>query len=200
MTDRPVESERARRARERAGDAYVDRRAETGARGYRWRSFDSVEPGESPGDYAASVSTHHGATSEPKVDPIAATLAAELLQARPDLARFPEAVAAWSRAETRCLLLADWFAEHGLLDDDGKPTASESLLGQSERLAMQLRERLGLDPKSEAELASSQADAARSVVDLDALRARGREALAAGRVRVEDGRVRDGDADGRPVS
>jgi hypothetical protein len=46
---------------------------------------------------------------------------------------------------------------------------------------MQLRERLGLDPKSEAELARGQAEAARSVVDLDALRERGRAALKARR-------------------
>ena len=93
---------------------------------------------------------------------------------RPDLDRFPEAVGAWSRAESRCLLLESWFAERGLVGADGKATASERLLASSERLAMSLREKLGLDPKSEAELANAQADAARNVVDLDALRARGR--------------------------
>ena len=51
------------------------------------------------GDYAASVSTRHGALSERKIDPIAATLAAELLADRPDLQRYPEAVAAWARAD-----------------------------------------------------------------------------------------------------
>jgi hypothetical protein len=76
------------------------------------------------------------------------------------------------------LLLEQWFVEHGLIGADGKATASERLLAASERLAMQLREKLGLDPKSEAELTNAQADAARNVVDLDALRARGRAALA----------------------
>ncbi|MDQ6853139.1 MAG: hypothetical protein M3046_05510 [Actinomycetota bacterium] len=57
------------------------------------------------------------------------------------------------------------------------PTASAKIIAQFERLANDLRQRLGLDPRSEAELASVQADAARSVVDIDALRARGRAAV-----------------------
>lgn len=118
----------------------------------------------------------HGAYGD-RVDPIAQQLAEELLADRPDLQRFPEAVRAWARCETRCLLLEQWFLEHGLIGTDGKATASERLLATSERLAMSLREKLGLDPKSEAELMNVQADAARNVVDLDALRARGRAAL-----------------------
>ena len=146
------------------------------------------------------MAVKHGAMSERKVDPVAATLAAELLEDRPDLERFPEAVAAWARAESRCLLLESWFTQHGLLDEKGRPTASERLLASSERLAMQLRAQLGLDPASEAALATAQADAARNVVDLDALRAKGREALKArraldaGRVRGDGGRVRDDEA------
>ena len=64
-------------------------------------------------------------------------------------------------------------------------------------MAMQLRAQLGLDPASEAALATAQADAAWNVVDVDALRAKGREALKArraldaGRVRGDGGRVRD---------
>jgi hypothetical protein len=122
------------------------------------------------------LAERHGGYGE--VDPVAQQLAADLLADRPDLERFPEAVRAWARAETRCLLLEQWFLSHGLIGADGKATASERLLASSERLAMQLRERLGLDPKSEADLANAQADAARNVVDLDALRARGRAALA----------------------
>jgi hypothetical protein len=157
------------------------------ARGYSWPPFERGN----------TASMRHGALSERKVDPIAAQLAAELLRDRPDLERFPEAVAAWSRVESRCLLLESWFAERGLLDADGKATASEKLLSSSERLAMSLRERLGLDPRSEAELANAQADAARNVVDLDALRRRGREALQrrreleAERVRDDDGQLRE---------
>ena len=81
------------------------------------------------------------------------------------------------------MLLADWFAEHGLLDGEGRPTASASLLNQSERLSNELRQRLGLDPRSESELVSAQSDAARNVTNLDELRARGRAALKARRER-----------------
>jgi hypothetical protein len=185
------------RRRERTG-----RPPAPGARGYSWRNFGEDRPGDpvpDGGDYAASVSTRHGALSDRRIDPVAAELARGLLADRPDLEGFPEAIGAWARAESRCILLAEWFATHGLLDAEGKATASESLLSSSERLAMQLRASLGLDPRSEAALAAEQADAARSVVDLDALRARGREALKArrelgvgGRVRGEPGRDHDG--------
>jgi hypothetical protein len=124
------------------------------------------------------MALRHGAESERVVDPVAAQLAGDLLADRPDLQRFPEALLAWSRAEARCLLLERWIVEHGLLDAKGKATVSERLLVSCERLAMSLRERLGLDPKSEAELARDQADAAKNVVDLEVLRARGRQALA----------------------
>jgi hypothetical protein len=169
---------------------YVDERSETGRRGYRWPQFTAKN----------EMAVKHGAMSERKVHPIAQALAGDLLEDRPDLERFPEAVAAWARAESRCLLLESWFVEHGLLDEKGRPTASERLLASSERLAMQLRAQLGLDPASEAALATAQADAARNVVDLDALRAKGREALKArraldaGRVRGDGGRVRDDEA------
>jgi hypothetical protein len=168
-----VESERAKRARERVGDAYVDNRNldGSGVRGYTWPPFA----------LGNTWQLRHGATHAATVEPVAAELVESLLERRPDLVAFPEAVAAWGRAEARCLLLESWFVEHGLLDAKGKPTASESLLSSNERLAMQLRERLGLDPKSEAELARGQAEAARSVVDLDALRERGRAALKARR-------------------
>jgi hypothetical protein len=140
-----------------------------------WRTDPSLSsrPAFKVGNTAAE---RHGAAGN--VDPVAQQLAEDLLADRPDLERFPEAVRAWARAETRCLLLEQWFLDRGLIGSDGKATASERLLASSERLAMQLRERLGLDPRSEADLANAQADAARNVVDLDALRARGRAALA----------------------
>jgi hypothetical protein len=180
---------RARAAALEDGREYVDNRSTTGSRDYRWQPF---QPGN-------ALSVRHGATSEKVVDPVAAELGEGLVERRPDLERFPEALAAWSRAESRCILLEAWFSTHGLLDDKGKATASEQLLSSSERLAMQLRDRLGLDPRSESELAKSQSEAARSVVDLDALRARGRQALqarraldSAERVRGDGEQVRDG--------
>ena len=177
---RPPESERAKRARERVGDAYVDNRNPdgSGVRGYRWPPFEKGN----------LLQLKHGATVSAIVDPVAHELVEQLLERRPDLERFPEALAAWGRAESRCLLLAAWFGERGLVDDKGEPTASAQLLNQSERLANDMRQRLGLDPKSESELAQSQASAAASVVDLDAIRARGRKALEAHRRRERLGR------------
>ncbi len=123
------------------------------------------------------MSVTHGATALRIVDPIADELMTGLLERRGDLVKFPEALHAWARAEARCLLLGNWVAEHGIVDSEGVPTASAKIIAQFERLANDLRQRLGLDPRSEAELASVQADAARSVVDIDALRARGRAAV-----------------------
>jgi hypothetical protein len=62
------------------------------------------------------------------------------------------------------------------LDDDGKPINGKELRG-FERAAADARSRLGLDPTSEAKLRLTQAAAAAQVVDLDAIRARGRAAL-----------------------
>jgi hypothetical protein len=169
--------------RPRPGEpGYVDMRSTDGKRGYTWPSFTAKN----------EMSLKHGAMSERRVDPIAEALVTELLERRPDLARYPEALAAWSRAESRCLLLQDWFSTHGLLDGKGKPTADASLLSSSERLAAQLRAELGLSPRAEAQLASEQASAAQSVVNLDELRKRGREALRAGRLQGEAGQLRDG--------
>jgi hypothetical protein len=120
--------------RPRPGEpGYVDERATTGQRGYRWPQFTKDN----------EMAVRHGATVDRIVDPVAEQFVEGLLERRPDLVKFPEALHAWGRAEARCLLLESWFVEHGLLDANGKPTASESLLSSSERLAMQLRERLG---------------------------------------------------------
>lgn len=136
------------------------------ARGYRWEPFAEGNV----------VSLRHGAHAARKVDPLAAELATGLLVDRPDLERFPEVLLAWARAEARCILLAEWQLEHGLIDDDGNVRGGR-YVAQFERLASDLRSRLGLDPRSEAELLRDRAEAERSVVDLDAIRARGRAAL-----------------------
>jgi hypothetical protein len=133
------------------------------ARGYSWPPF---EPGH-------ELSTRHGAFSRRRVDPLAAELTTGLLSERADLVRYPEVVAAWARAEARCLLLGDWIAEHGVLDEHGNGTAALRYVAQFERLAIELRARLGLDPRSEAELARDRSEAERNIVDLDALKARG---------------------------
>lgn len=135
------------------------------ARGYSW---PPLQPGH-------TLSMRHGVWSKRRTDPVAAELVEALLSDRPDLERFPEAVHAWSRAEARCLLLAEWLSM-----PDASQKATEGALrhlASFERLAAQLRNDLGLTPTSEARLAKERAEAAAVAVDLEAVRQKGREAL-----------------------
>ena len=121
----------------------------------------------------------HGVWSDRKVNPLARELATGLVEERSDLAEHGAAVWAWARAEARCILLDEWFTDHPLVDEEGNTAPALRFVTQFENTAASLRTRLGLDPRSEAELARSRAEAHHSVYDLDALRERGREALAA---------------------
>lgn len=139
----------------------------TPARGYSWPPFQA-------GNVAA---LRHGIWSSRRVDPIVHELITGLLTERSDLANFPEAVHAWARAEARCILVAEWLAEHGVITGEGVPQPVMRYVAQLERLAIDLRARLGLDPRAEAELAQTRGEALRNMVDLEALRERGRRAL-----------------------
>jgi hypothetical protein len=119
----------------------------------------------------------HGARSDRFVEPLAAAFREVLLADRPDLAAYPEALAAWATAEARCERLRVWTSEHGLVGADGKVTNSHDLL-MFEAQAARFRAQLGLDPMSDAQLQKSRADAVLTVVDLESIRARGREAFA----------------------
>jgi hypothetical protein len=121
-----------------------------------------------------TVSIRHGIHSRRKVDPLAAELVTGLVDSRPDLDAYPETIWAWARAEARCLLLETWLSDHPVVDEDGEPAPVLRYVSQWERLASDLRTRLGLDPRSEAELVRSRADAAKGSFDLDALREKGR--------------------------
>jgi hypothetical protein len=136
------------------------------ARGYSWPAF---EPGH-------TKSTRHGIWSKRQVEPLAADLVTGLLSDRPDLNAYPELLMAWGRAEARCLLLADWFVQRGLFDDEGEERPGLRFVGQFEKLAADLRAQLGLTPGSEADLARSRADAIKGNLDIEGLAARGREA------------------------
>jgi hypothetical protein len=129
-------------------------------RGYSWPPFPSK----------------HGARSPRHVDPVAAELAAALLEDRPDLAGYPEAVMAWARAESRCILLADYHARVGFLDDDGQVRGGKHVAA-FETQAANLRVRLGLDPLADAQLRKQQAEALVAATDLEGIRERGRAAL-----------------------
>lgn len=111
---------------------------------------------------------------------LAEVLAAGLAEERPDLAAYPEAVAAWATAEAQVALLRRHLGEVGPLDDDGQPRrASLEWLTKLESAAMRHRAVLGLDPRSEAALAKERAEAQVVAVDLTLLAERGRAALAA---------------------
>jgi len=128
------------------------------------------EPYE-PGNTAALKS---GARSPRFINPVASELGRALLAARPDLEAYPEAVAAWARAEARCLLYAEYHAQVGPLDEDGNLRGGTHMHA-AERTAQTMRERLGLDPKADADLAKARAEAIHATADLEAIRARGRE-------------------------
>ncbi len=136
------------------------------ARGYSWPPF---EPGN-------TASTRHGIWSKRQVDPLARDLATGLLSDRDDLSAYPELVMAWARAEARSLLLADWFVQRGLFDDEGAERPGVRFIHQFERLAADLRAQLGLTPGSEADLARARTDAVRGQFDLEAIAATGRQA------------------------
>jgi hypothetical protein len=138
------------------------------ARGYSW---DPFQPGH-------VLSVKSGATSPRAIEPVAEALTAGILEQRPDLERHPFAVAAWARAEARALLIARWFAD-GIFDKDGNERPGVRRLVEFERMAAQMREKLGLDPRSEAQLAKERVDAQASAYDLDGIMAAGRAALEA---------------------
>ena len=99
------------------------------------------------------------------------------MEVRPDLVSYPETVWAWARAEARCMLLEVWLTEHPLVAEGGELAPVARYVGQFERLAADLRARLGLDPKSEAVLASSRVQATLHSFDIEELRERGRKVL-----------------------
>lgn len=125
-----------------------------------------------PFQHGNEMAVRTGHRSERHLATLAAELVAGLLAERPDLDGYPEALHAWARAEARVILLSrgDFMDAKGVVIN-----ARE--VARFERLATEARSRLGLDPRSEAELHKSRAEAARTVVDLDAIRRRGREAL-----------------------
>ncbi len=122
----------------------------------RWQrpSRSPFQPGDDPRRLPAPVgngrAVKHGARSEKRWAPIAEQLVAEAGQVAPWLSRpaFATAVAAWARTEARLVLVTDWLAEHGELDDAGAPRPATNLAAQLDRQAERLRAKLGLDPAS----------------------------------------------------
>ena len=124
------------------------------------------------------VRVTHGVYSDRRVNPIARELVSAVLDARPDLEDHPAAVWSWARIESKCLLLEAWLDEYDFIDEEGNPTAPAQLVTRYEKLALNLRARLGLDPLSQAQLQNSRAQATLVSYDIEELRARGREVMA----------------------
>jgi hypothetical protein len=144
----------------------------TRARGYPRQPYEWW-----PGNRAGEARAQHGALTGRQVDPIVVELVAALLERRPDLEAYPEAVAAWARAEARCILYADWHARVGLLDEETGEVKGGRKVKEFEVLAANLRSRLGLDPMADATLKKTQAEAIQLTADLESIRERGRAAL-----------------------
>jgi hypothetical protein len=106
---------------------------------------------------------------------VAEDLVAGLLEDKPDTGVYPELLAAWARAEARCILLGEYLVGR-LTDGDERSEKVLRFVQQFERLAHELRRELGLTPGSEADLARSRADAIKGEFDLRALAAAGRAA------------------------
>ncbi len=153
------------------------------ARGYSWEAFTDGN--------AAAV--RHGAYSERAVDPLARLAHATLKEAAPWITApaFSHSLAALSRVTAQVTLVDRYVTDVGPLDADGKPRAAVELQVRLERLAADLRSRLGLDPSSYAKIQADLAGAARDV-GLEALRAEGEAILRARDLRLE-GSGRDAD-------
>lgn len=137
-----------------------------------------TRPPFAPGN---TVNLRSGHRSPRVYGELAQRLAAGLLEDRPDLAAYPEAVAAWSTLEAQAALLRRHAAEVGVIDPETNSPREKllTLLPRLEKQAAAHRSRLGLDPRSEAALARERAAASVLAVDLEGLAQRGRAALEA---------------------
>lgn len=121
-----------------------------------------------------------GARSPRVYGAVAEKLLEDLLIAKPELAEYPEEAAAVAQQEAIVALMRMEVAAGVRDKSTGQPRLA--LLARyfsAERAAAKARDRIGLAPQSEAEIARVRADAIKSAVDLHALAARGRAALEA---------------------
>ncbi len=127
-----------------------------------------------------AMSVQSGGRSPRVYGELAELLAAGLMQDRPDLAQFPEAVAGWATAEAQAVLFRRHLSDVGPIDENGKPRESTlNWARHSENAAAKHRAVLGLDPRSEAALIRERASATALGVDLAVLAERGRAVLEA---------------------
>lgn len=108
-----------------------------------------------------AVTLGHGVRSPLVYGALAELLTVGLLNKRPDLAAYPEAVAGWATAEAQATLVMRHLEQVGTFHPEtGEPRGSTlNWLRNFERLAAKHRQTLGLDPRSEAELTRERAAA-----------------------------------------
>lgn len=149
------------------------------SQGPGWGGPASGAPARPPWPKGNTAAVRSGYRSPRIYGELARLLTEGLLADRPDLAAYPEAIAAWATSEAQAALLRRHLDKIGLLDDNGNPRQRliDTLRGV-ERHALRHREVLGLDPTSEARLMKERAAASVLAVDLHALAERGRQALA----------------------
>ena len=147
------------------------------ARGYSWETFER-------GNLAA---LKHGAYSPRRVEPLARELVEAVLPSVSylDDPSYAASVWAWARAEARVQLLDEHLSEHGFLDERGNLRPAVDGLLRSERIAAEMRARLGLDPRSRAKLERDLSASARDRVDLASELAEGRRLRLAAEGREE---------------
>lgn len=119
-----------------------------------------------------------GARSPRVYGKVAERILEDLLTAKPHLAEYPEEVAAVAQQEAIVALMRIEMAAG--VRDKGTGQPRLALLARyfsAERAAAKARDRIGLAPLSEAEIARERTEAMLAAVDLSALAARGRAAL-----------------------
>jgi hypothetical protein len=96
----------------------------------------------------------HGAFSLTTLEPVVREVVEAAQRAVPYLGDdvYRSAVLAWAYGEARVIRVRAWLTEHGELDGNGKPRPAAEFAVRAEKLATDLRARLGLDPLSRARL------------------------------------------------
>ena len=115
----------------------------------------------------------HGTRSPDIVNPVANQLANDVLERRPDLGRYPEAVAAWAALEAKAFLLRNWVDEVGMFAGN-RLRPGVGLLLRFEEASRRARKELGLSPSAEIELEKLKRETLMVDSNLDNLRDIGR--------------------------
>lgn len=141
-------------------------------------------PGERHPDFEPGnrASVRSGVYSSAMIDELAAEVRETLLEVAPwiDRIEYMPAVARYLRVEARALLAHDWIEHVTATAGFGKvSTRLLEVANQTDRLAAQCGESLGLDPFGRARLAAVMASAAANGETLADLIAAGRQTAAA---------------------